>query len=109
MHIDYTGSAIQQIRQDFAKQPIYMKLVMDTEGCGCALNGVPVLWIIDQPESSDVAAHSTAFPTYYVSQQAYLFDDHMKISIHEERHSYILSSSQQIYHGSLPIKDMRTR
>jgi uncharacterized protein YqkB len=107
MHIEYSGSAIQQIQQDFINQPIFMKLVMDTEGCGCALNGVPALWIIDQPESSDIAADSSAIPTFYVSQQAFLFDDHMKISLHEQRLCYVLSSPQQIYHSSLPIKDMR--
>ncbi|WJH34107.1 hypothetical protein N6H14_29880 [Paenibacillus sp. CC-CFT747] len=63
MQIVFTDAAKEQLETKAAGSG-RLKLVYDTEGCGCAVNGVPDLWIEPaQPEhSGELAVESNYVP-----------------------------------------------
>lgn len=82
-------------------------LIYDTEGCGCAVNGVPTLkWmtvaegglmqyvqLCEQPHSVFVSTHDAVF-----------FEEQMKLTFDSPTFCFKLSGAGQIYHHCLTVK-----
>jgi uncharacterized protein YqkB len=86
-----------------------LKLVYDNEGCGCAVNGVPALWILDEPMQGDLTALGEPYPVYYASEHEVYFENRLKIDGDDKATRLSLKSDQQIYTTLFRIIDKRTR
>ena len=47
MNITFTDTAKQRLTPCMEQNNTLLKLVFDTEGCGCSVNGVPTLWLVE--------------------------------------------------------------
>ncbi|MBP1995496.1 iron-sulfur cluster biosynthesis family protein [Paenibacillus eucommiae] len=111
MHITFTDSAISKLKpllSGLSGEGALLKLVFDSEGCGCAMNGVPTLWIIAEADDKDLEAKAEPFRVVYSPKHEVFFEDHMKIDYQAESKAYILKSNNQIYNANLNVIDKQT-
>lgn len=102
MQITCTPAALEQIARRL--QPgQQLKLLYDTEGCGCAVNGVPALRPISEPEPGDQLAAGAPQPIWYDPRQAVFFEAQLRIDYKPERHAFTLAGPGQIYSSSMPL------
>lgn len=104
MHITFTESAIQQL-EPYAGGTL--RLVYDSEGCGCAVNGVPSLWLVTNPEPKDLHADAEPFKVVFSPKHEVFFEDELKIDYRADKKSYILKSNGQIYNAGMDLIDKR--
>src|SRR5262245_51597054 len=108
MNIIWSADAVAELQKRFGENANTWKLVYDTEGCGCAVNGVPVLWAVSSPDPDDQAASGNPFTLWYNVHHAVFFDDVLKIGFDPSKQSFSLSSDNQIYTTRLLISDHRS-
>lgn len=103
MFIELTDSAINQLKQYIHQPADRIKLVYDSEGCGCAVSGVAAVWITDQEDDDDVRAETNAadLPLYHLRRQEVFFEDKLRLDYREDRRAFRLSSDNQIYGTNL--------
>lgn len=102
MYITFSPDAREQIISQYGEDAVF-KLVYDSEGCGCAVSGVPALWLMKAPEQSDLKASSNAFNVYYEARQSVFFEEELTITYIPKTLSYQLKSKQQTYHDGMRI------
>lgn len=105
MKIAFTSSAADRLAEGAASAAgRRLKLVYDTEGCGCALDGVPALRRIDAPEAgARRAENSEPFEVYYDPQHEIFFENALTVDYNKERSRYVLKSDNQIYTSNLRL------
>jgi uncharacterized protein YqkB len=106
MQITFTEQAVQQLEPVVSKNSL-LKLVFDSEGCGCAVNGVPALWVVPEADPIDLHAEASPFEVIYSPKHEVYFEDRMKIDYQPQSRSYILKSNNQIYNAGMRIIDKR--
>lgn len=107
MKITFTDTAIHRLTPFIQDNDAILKLVFDTEGCGCSVNGVPTLWLVNKANDDDLTAETEHFTLIYKAKDAIFFEDNMKIDYHEGNKSYILKSNNQIYNAGMSLVDKR--
>ncbi|WNR42307.1 iron-sulfur cluster biosynthesis family protein [Paenibacillus roseipurpureus] len=107
MYITFTDTALERLTPFTANNNTLLKLVFDTEGCGCSVNGVPTLWLVPEASKEDATAETNAFPLIYKAKDEIFFEENMKIDYHEATKSYILKSNNQIYNAGMSLVDKR--
>ncbi|RAV18792.1 iron-sulfur cluster biosynthesis family protein [Paenibacillus contaminans] len=112
MQITFTEAALNETSRRLGDKPFRLKLVYDSEGCGCAVSGVPALWAespdIGQtvhPESA--AAANTVFPVLFEQRHEVFFEDRLTIDYQPAKLAYQLKSDSQIYTNSMKMIDRR--
>jgi uncharacterized protein YqkB len=110
MNIMFTEEASAYIRERHfvASAAGAIKLAYDTEGCGCAVNGVAALWIVDNPEEDDQLARSNLFTVFYDPKQELFFEDKLTVDRRPGQQSFVLKSTQQTYNPSMRVIDRRS-
>lgn len=110
MFIQFTDEAFAFIRErcfaDNASGAI--RLVYDSKDCGCAANGVPTLWLVDQPEEDDRLAKSNVFTVFYDPLHEVYFEERLTIDRKPGSQVFILKSASQTYTPSLKLLDLRS-
>lgn len=108
MKITFTDTAIHRLTPFTSDQnEAMLKLVFDTEDCGCSVNGVPTLWLVSQANDDDLTAETETFKLIYKAKDEIFFEENMKIDYHEGNKSYILKSNNQIYNAGMSLVDKR--
>jgi uncharacterized protein YqkB len=107
MHITFTVPAVNQLEPLMNHHDAVLKLVYDSEGCGCAVNGVPTLWLVSKPDAKDLKADTSSYPVVYNPKHEIFFDDSLTIDFRPETKSYILKSNNQIYNSGMSVIDKR--
>lgn len=107
MILQWSELAALELRARFGEGAAVWKLAFDSEGCGCAMNGVPAIWAIDAPEEDDLKADGNAIDVYYEKRHEVFFDESMRISYDPSARAFKLSSDGQIYSNRLRIEDRR--
>ncbi|SDC45238.1 Uncharacterized protein YqkB [Paenibacillus sp. UNCCL117] len=110
MQITCTEQAAAVIEQHFdARQSGVLRLVYDNEGCGCAVNGVPTLWIENAPQPNDLAIVTSglAHALWIDKKHEIYFEDFMTLDYKSEGRSFILKSRGQIYNAHMNLVDKR--
>ncbi|MFN7251223.1 MAG: iron-sulfur cluster biosynthesis family protein [Anaerobacillus sp.] len=80
-------------------------LFYDTDGCGCAVNGVPILKVeTEEVKVNLIRINTNDFSVYMYEKHLIFFDDDMKL--HLDNNSLRLSSNNQIFTAKLVIKPM---
>jgi uncharacterized protein YqkB len=110
MNIHFTDEAAAHIRDTyFAKSAAgAIKLAYDTEGCGCAVNGVAALWLVDSPEEDDMLARSNVFTIFYDPRHEVYFEERLLVDKRGDARDFVLKSSAQTYNPSMKVIDRRT-
>ncbi|MFC4597975.1 iron-sulfur cluster biosynthesis family protein [Cohnella hongkongensis] len=108
MIIDWSEEALAELAVRYGEKARIWKLVSDSAGCGCAMNGVAALWLIDGPEQGDLQAESNGADVWYEKRHEIFFDERMRVSYEPSRRAFKLSSDGQIYSNQLRLEDRRT-
>jgi len=105
LHIQMTEEAKARLLEITSKHNQQLQLVYDTDGCGCAVSGVPSLMLI-QPggDPSLENASDEELPIYYQKQQAVFFEPSLYLSYNDNQNGFRLSSKNQIYQNAMTIK-----
>lgn len=108
MKMTWSPEAAEQLRAKFGPDVSAFRLVYDTEGCGCAVNGVPALCAVDGPAPGDMRIDSEPFGLSMDPGHAVFFDDSLRLDWVNGRSAFRLSSDSQIYTTSLAVSDRRS-
>ncbi|MCA0758532.1 iron-sulfur cluster biosynthesis family protein [Paenibacillus sp. N4] len=97
MHLTFTESAALRLKPYLSDGTRHLKLLHDTEGCGCVVSGVPALSLIGEPSVDDKLAQGDPFPFYYEPRHEVYYEPKMKIDYDPVQGSFSLKSDSQIY------------
>jgi uncharacterized protein YqkB len=103
MEIILTAAAAEKIKDRTSGRDGYLKLKYDTDGCGCAVNGVIALWFVPEIEDHDMAIETNDRPIYVEKAKIVFFDEHMKIDFSKETNSFQLKSPSEILNGRMSL------
>ncbi|SFS61905.1 iron-sulfur cluster biosynthesis family protein [Paenibacillus sp. BC26] len=101
MQFSFTSSAIEQLSPYMQGGSKHLKLLYDTEGCGCVVSGVPTLQLLEQTHPDDRLGSGTPYSVWYEPRYEVFFEPNLKIDYNEARHSFSLKSDSQIYTANL--------
>jgi uncharacterized protein YqkB len=103
MNIQLTPAALARLQEVCQLVTPKLYLLYDNEGCGCAVNGVPHLLVVQQTPAYVAIAQSEGAYIYFNPLHAIYFEEQMTIDYQPERMAFTLKSSQQIYTNDLRI------
>ena len=101
MKIKITQAAAKKIQEKTAGQTGFLKLKYDTEGCGCAVNGVIALWFVPEVDKDNIMVETNEQPIYMEKAKLVFFDEQMTIDFSEQANCFQLKSPQQILNGRM--------
>ncbi|EMT47246.1 iron-sulfur cluster biosynthesis family protein [Anoxybacillus flavithermus] len=101
MNVTLTKRAIEHLRRVQGNK--HVKLIYDTDGCGCAVNGVPVLLLIDELDEHDVAIETNDVPIWMEKHQLIFFDDQMTLDVVDGAGCFQLKSPNQILNPRMSL------
>ncbi|OCA92689.1 iron-sulfur cluster biosynthesis family protein [Pseudobacillus wudalianchiensis] len=101
MNIHITEQAARKLA-DRLDEDKHLKLYYDTEGCGCGVDGIPVLWITDQMSPDDIEIETNAMPVVVEKSQMMFYADQLTIDASGSNY-YRLSSPGEILNGRMNI------
>lgn len=108
MNIRVRDDAKERLLRIIEEKKGVIQLAYDAEGCGCAVSGVPSLWLIDPPNTEHFEnAGDEQLPIFYEKRQSVFFEPNMNLSFNEHQNGFKLSSNQQIYNNAMSITDKR--
>lgn len=108
MIIQLTQDAERKLKEKIGDKPGSVRLIYDTEGCGCAVNGIPGLRIIDKPDDEDVSVSAGDSLSFFINRrQEVFFEDNMKLDVLPKLSSFQLESSNQTYGTNIQLVDTR--
>ncbi|WP_239614334.1 iron-sulfur cluster biosynthesis family protein [Cohnella mopanensis] len=108
MKIHWSEQAILEVQARFGTDATTWKLVSDSEGCGCSMNGVATFWAVLAPDSDDLHAESNHFNVSYEKRHEVFFDEQMRVTYLPDKRAFQLASDGQIYSNRLKLEDKRT-
>jgi uncharacterized protein YqkB len=107
MFLEISESAATRMKGIMAGQANYsFHLIYDTEGCGCAVNGVPTLkWLPNNhdPAHTYITLCEQPVPVRITEKDALFFEEKLRLDFSPETFCYRLSGPGQIYHGCLNV------
>ncbi|GAB6930125.1 hypothetical protein JCM10914A_41080 [Paenibacillus sp. JCM 10914] len=108
MNIHVTEQAEAILKEKLAHKPGIIRLIYDTEGCGCAVNGVPGLRIIEEVATMDVPIHTDSTLSFAIHQKhGIFFEEHLKLSTTPDSCSFRLEGREQSYGTHVQLIDIR--
>ncbi|WP_424765982.1 iron-sulfur cluster biosynthesis family protein [Paenibacillus sp. sgz302251] len=101
MNITFTKSAADRLSPYLSDGTKQLKLLHDTEGCGCVVSGVPALQLITEPTVDDRLTQGEPFPFYYEPRHEVYYEPQLRVDYDAARSSFSLKSDSQIYTTNL--------
>ncbi|MFS0613799.1 iron-sulfur cluster biosynthesis family protein [Lederbergia ruris] len=104
MKLSITPEAAKQIEQKMNTDHSIVTLKYETEGCGCAVSGIPTLELINQKnlnEEEYMRIATNAMDVYIEKAKIVFFDDEMKIGFLPKKQTFQLSSPSEILNGRM--------
>lgn len=102
MHITFSPIAVEKLAPELTEGKL-LRLLYDTEGCGCVMSGVPALQILPSPKDGDAVATGDPFAIWYQPNFEVFFEDHLTIDYSEKNASFVLKSNSQTYTNHLRV------
>lgn len=103
MRFTFTPSAVERLADTMADGTRGLKLLYDTEGCGCVMNGVPTLLVVPEPEPTDKLGEGSPYPVWYEPNYEVFFEPELTIDYNRARSAFVLKSANQIYTPNLRL------
>lgn len=97
MHITFTETAVRKLSPYLEGGQAKLKLLHDTEGCGCVMSGVPALQLVAEQSVDDQESKGDPFPFLYEPRHEVFYEPQLKIDYDEGNNSFSLKSQNQIY------------
>lgn len=107
MNIQITERAESFLRKQIGNKSSPVRLVFDSEGCGCGVNGIPALWILSAPDVNDITIHSSTVPFVINRIHAVYFEENLYLDSEEGYPSFRLSGDSQLYGQNVRLLDKR--
>jgi uncharacterized protein YqkB len=109
MYIHLTEAAQHQLAPYSLSGADRIRLVYDSEGCGCAVSGVASLWLTNTTENDETLAETNApsLTFSYLKRHEIFFEDRLNLDYNPERRAFRLSSNGQIYGSGILVSDRR--
>jgi uncharacterized protein YqkB len=104
MELSITESAIDKIKELNHNNYKYLLLRYDTVGCGCGVNGVPTISLVEQAEESHMEVENLAIPTIVDEMQSVFFAENMKLDFVGA--TFRLSSPEGILNPFIPTTNI---
>ncbi|MBE3571002.1 MAG: iron-sulfur cluster biosynthesis family protein [Bacillales bacterium] len=104
MNITITEKAAEALKQKMKTPSSYIKLHYDTEGCGCSIDGVPVLWLVDSKTKEDEVVETNKYPILVEKSKKLFFDDCLTIDWNPNG-TFQLKSANEILNGWMSLVD----
>ena len=105
MEVLFTEAAYKYISGYLNIEGALLILFYDTEGCGCAVNGVPVLLVTSK---NNIETHeqikTNGIPLYMYKKHTVFFDDELKVDFLNGKLK--LSSKNQVFAHKMTIKKL---
>ena len=102
MRIQFTSAAVDKLQPELAGGKL-LKLLYDTEGCGCVVSGVPALQLLDKPGEHDVQGDGDPLAFWHEPRFEVFFEPLLKIDYDTVRGQFVLKSDSQIYTNKLQL------
>lgn len=103
MEIELTAAAAEKINMRTEGREGFLKLKYDTDGCGCAVNGVVALWFVQVLDEDDIPIETNDRTIYVEKSKTVFFDEQMKIDFSNSSNCFQLKSPQQILNGHMSL------
>lgn len=107
MKISLDSAAEQLIRESLDGRPGLLRLVYDTENCGCGMSGVPTLQIASVPGDYDMSMENDQFPFWIDRMQAVFFEEELRLTGETSLRTFRLDGPSQFYKSNIRITDRR--
>ncbi|WP_284640047.1 iron-sulfur cluster biosynthesis family protein [Paenibacillus silviterrae] len=109
MRINFTEQAAARISGFLSlTESGVLKLAYDSEGCGCAVSGVPTLWLVDEPGPNDFRLENEEFELWMDRKHEVFFEELMTVDLQPNGIAFVLKSTGQIYTASMRLIDKRS-
>jgi uncharacterized protein YqkB len=103
VNITFTEKAIQQLTPILTQSKRMLKLKYDTDGCGCLVDGVIALWLVDEADDDDIAVETNFVPVLVEKSRLIFYDDVMTIDVVEGKNCFQLKSPGQILNPRMSL------
>ncbi|WP_068785580.1 iron-sulfur cluster biosynthesis family protein [Paenibacillus phocaensis] len=107
MKIALTPTAEKLIADKLGDSPGMLRLVYDTENCGCGMSGVPGLAIVSEPGAYDVPMENEVYPFWIDKMQAVFFEEELTLQGEESTGTFRLDGQSQFYKSNIRLIDRR--
>jgi len=104
MQITITDLAAEKIKTKMNNEQAYLKLKYDTEGTGCVMNGVPILWVVEEAEEGDELIETNSMPILVEKSKMVFYDKELKIDYSAQSGMFQLKSPGQTINGRMSLK-----
>jgi uncharacterized protein YqkB len=105
MEITLTEAAASKLEEKTAGKTGYLKLKYDTDGCGCAVNGVTALWFVGETDSDDEEIITNNGSIFVEKSKKVFLDEKLKIDFLESANCFQLKSPGEILNGRMSFLD----
>ncbi|MGM9927446.1 MAG: iron-sulfur cluster biosynthesis family protein [Bacillus sp. (in: firmicutes)] len=96
MRIEWDEMAIQQLESLKKGKAGFVKLIYDSEDCGCGDDGVSTLWYISEPEGNEIEIETNIGRMLVDKDKVVYLDDEMKIAWVPEYNCFRLTTKKGI-------------
>nr|WP_281394009.1 iron-sulfur cluster biosynthesis family protein [Texcoconibacillus texcoconensis] len=105
VQVTLTDEGRNIVKRAMSEQLGMLKIVYDTDGCGCAVSGVPKLQLVSNKTETDIDIKSEDgdIPILIERRFQVFFDPKMTLSASVKPGRLQLKSDQQIFHSRLAI------
>ena len=101
MHIEWTEQALTKITEKINGTNGYLLLKYDTDGCGCAVNGVTALWLVEELDKDVEKVETNGLAVYVEKSNMIFLDEKMNIDFVPTANCFMLKSPNQILNARL--------
>ncbi|WP_153122766.1 iron-sulfur cluster biosynthesis family protein [Peribacillus tepidiphilus] len=105
MEITWTEAALTKLQEKLGEKKGFLKLKYDTEDCGCVVNGITALWLVEELEEDDQKIATNAGDVYVEKSKMIFLDDIMKIDFVKEANCFQLKSPGGILNPRMSFYD----
>lgn len=96
MEIVWEEQAIRKLKQLTEGKEGYVKLIYDTEDCGCSDDGVSTLWFISEPEGNEIVVETNIGNMLVDKDKLVYMDEEMTVAWVEQFNSFRLKNKNGI-------------
>lgn len=101
MYIEWTNQALKKIIETINGENEYLLLKYNTDGCGCAVDGVTELWLVKELDDDFERVETNSLPIYVEKSKKVFLDELMKIKFMPKTNCFMLVSPSQILNPRL--------
>ncbi|ENH97400.1 hypothetical protein J416_05278 [Gracilibacillus halophilus YIM-C55.5] len=104
MQLTITDAALQKIYDIQNGRDAYLSLYYDTDGCGCGVNGMPMIGFKREKDDMDKDVDCEQFKVLVHKQEATFFEKNVKLDYNGQ--TFRLTSPEGVLNPLIPVPQM---